>query len=152
MSQREITMSSVVVVIGAGQIGQAIARRVGVGKHVVLADMRLISSSITAEPKMADNKGSRPYRAIHLLLLAVIGFANPLHGQPITPQSASVATPKTAAGEALRAWLDAFNSADSARISDYARRFQPDISLGDELGFRDQTGGLQRKMINHDIT
>lgn len=31
---------SVVVVIGAGQIGQAIARRVGVGKHVVLADRR----------------------------------------------------------------------------------------------------------------
>jgi predicted dinucleotide-binding enzyme len=30
-------MESVVVVIGAGQIGQAIARRVGVGKHVVLA-------------------------------------------------------------------------------------------------------------------
>ena len=27
-----------VVVIGAGQIGQAIARRVGIGKHVVLAD------------------------------------------------------------------------------------------------------------------
>ena len=31
-------MENVVVVIGAGQIGQAIARRVGVGKHVVLAD------------------------------------------------------------------------------------------------------------------
>jgi len=30
----------VIVVIGAGQIGQAIARRVGVGKHVILADMR----------------------------------------------------------------------------------------------------------------
>ena len=28
-------MESVVVVIGAGQIGQAIARRVGVGKHVI---------------------------------------------------------------------------------------------------------------------
>ena len=31
-------MERVVVVFGAGQIGQAIARRVGVGKHVVLAD------------------------------------------------------------------------------------------------------------------
>ena len=30
----------VVVVIGPGQIGQAIARRVGVGKHIVLADVR----------------------------------------------------------------------------------------------------------------
>ena len=34
-------MSSVIVVIGAGRIGQAIARRVGVAKHVVLAHMRL---------------------------------------------------------------------------------------------------------------
>lgn len=33
-------MKDVVVVIGPGQIGQAIARRVGVGKHVLLADMR----------------------------------------------------------------------------------------------------------------
>ena len=33
-------MSNVIVVIGAGQIGQAIARRVGAGKHVLLADMR----------------------------------------------------------------------------------------------------------------
>lgn len=33
-------MKNVIVVIGAGQIGQAIARRVGVGKHVLLADLR----------------------------------------------------------------------------------------------------------------
>jgi len=33
-------MKNVVVVIGPGQIGQAIARRVGVGKHVLLADLR----------------------------------------------------------------------------------------------------------------
>jgi len=33
-------MKNVAVVIGPGQIGQAIARRVGIGKHVLLADMR----------------------------------------------------------------------------------------------------------------
>ena len=33
-------MSEVVIVIGAGSIGQAIARRVSAGKHVVLADLR----------------------------------------------------------------------------------------------------------------
>ena len=33
-------MKNVIVVIGPGQIGQAIARRVGVGKHILLADMR----------------------------------------------------------------------------------------------------------------
>lgn len=32
-------MSEVVVVIGAGSIGQAVARRVSAGKHVVLADL-----------------------------------------------------------------------------------------------------------------
>ena len=29
-------MKNVIVLIGAGQIGQAIARRVGVGKHIML--------------------------------------------------------------------------------------------------------------------
>ena len=33
-------MGSVIVVIGAGSIGQAIARRVSAGKHVLLADLR----------------------------------------------------------------------------------------------------------------
>jgi len=33
-------MSNVVVVIGPGSIGQAIARRVSAGKHVLLADLR----------------------------------------------------------------------------------------------------------------
>jgi NAD(P)-dependent dehydrogenase (short-subunit alcohol dehydrogenase family) len=33
-------MPSVIVVIGAGSIGQAVARRVSAGKHVLLADIR----------------------------------------------------------------------------------------------------------------
>jgi NAD(P)-dependent dehydrogenase (short-subunit alcohol dehydrogenase family) len=33
-------MSQVIVVIGAGSIGQAIARRIGTGQHVLLADLR----------------------------------------------------------------------------------------------------------------
>ena len=32
--------TNVIVVIGAGLIGQAIARRIGAGKHIVLADLR----------------------------------------------------------------------------------------------------------------
>ncbi len=35
-----INLSSVVVVIGAGSIGQAIARRVSAGRHILLADLR----------------------------------------------------------------------------------------------------------------
>ena len=42
-------MKNVVVVIGAGQIGQAIARRVGFGKHVLLADMRRDNANAAAE-------------------------------------------------------------------------------------------------------
>lgn len=94
---------------------------------------------------MPANTSSVRYRPIHLLLLAVIASANPLRAQPtgaIASQSAAVVIPKTPAGEALRAWLDAFNSADSARIGDYARRLQPEITLDDELEFRDQTGGF----------
>jgi NAD(P)-dependent dehydrogenase (short-subunit alcohol dehydrogenase family) len=42
-------MSDVIVVIGAGQIGQAIARRVSAGKHVVLADLRKDNADAAAE-------------------------------------------------------------------------------------------------------
>jgi len=40
---------NVIVVIGAGQIGQAIARRVGVGKHVLLADVRAENAQAAAD-------------------------------------------------------------------------------------------------------
>ena len=42
-------MKDTVVVIGPGQIGQAIARRVGVGKHLVLADQRESSAKAAAD-------------------------------------------------------------------------------------------------------
>src|SRR5215210_1985412 len=42
-------MSNVVVVIGPGSIGQAIARRVSAGKHVLLADLRQANADAAAE-------------------------------------------------------------------------------------------------------
>jgi len=42
-------MSEVVVVIGPGSIGQAIARRVSAGKHVVLADLRLANADAATD-------------------------------------------------------------------------------------------------------
>jgi NAD(P)-dependent dehydrogenase (short-subunit alcohol dehydrogenase family) len=42
-------MSNVIVVLGPGLIGQAIARRVGVGKHVLLADMRPDNADAAAQ-------------------------------------------------------------------------------------------------------
>jgi NAD(P)-dependent dehydrogenase (short-subunit alcohol dehydrogenase family) len=48
-----MAMNEVVVVIGAGSIGQAIARRISAGKHVVLADLRQSNADAAAEV-MAD--------------------------------------------------------------------------------------------------
>jgi NAD(P)-dependent dehydrogenase (short-subunit alcohol dehydrogenase family) len=42
-------VKEVVVVIGPGQIGQACARRVGVGRHVLLADLREENANAAAE-------------------------------------------------------------------------------------------------------
>src|SRR3954467_1849282 len=42
-------MTSVTVVIGAGSIGQAIARRVSAGKHVLLADLRQENADAAAK-------------------------------------------------------------------------------------------------------
>jgi len=42
-------MKNVIVVIGAGLIGQAIARRVSAGKHVVLADLRQENADTAAK-------------------------------------------------------------------------------------------------------
>ena len=48
-------MKDVIVVIGPGQIGQAIARRVSVGKHVILADLR--EENAAAAAKVMDEAG-----------------------------------------------------------------------------------------------
>ena len=42
-------MTKIIVVIGPGSIGQAIARRVGAGKHVLLADLRQENADATAK-------------------------------------------------------------------------------------------------------
>jgi NAD(P)-dependent dehydrogenase (short-subunit alcohol dehydrogenase family) len=42
-------MTQVIAVVGAGSIGQAIARRVSAGKHVVLADLRPESAEAAAQ-------------------------------------------------------------------------------------------------------
>ena len=48
-------MTKVIVVIGAGSIGQAIARRVSAGKQVLLADLRL--ENATAAAKVLSDAG-----------------------------------------------------------------------------------------------
>jgi NAD(P)-dependent dehydrogenase (short-subunit alcohol dehydrogenase family) len=47
--RERIAMADVIVVIGAGSIGQAVARRVGAGKHVLLADLRQDNANAAAK-------------------------------------------------------------------------------------------------------
>ena len=57
---------------------------------------------------------------------------------------AQVAIPDTAAGRVLSAWLDAFNSADRARIEAYVQKHGgPNDTVDSTLGFRNQTGGFE---------
>jgi len=95
-------MKNVVVVIGAGQIGQAIARRVGVGKHVLLADLRLDNANAAAQ--VFRNVGydvsvatvdvsSRP--AVHALVETATGLGDVtglIHAAGVSPSQASPAT------------------------------------------------------------
>ena len=95
-------MRNIIVVIGAGQIGQAIARRVGVGKQVVLADMRPENASAAAE--VLGNAGynvsvatvdvsSRD--AVHALVATATGLDDVtglIHAAGVSPSQASAAT------------------------------------------------------------
>src|SRR5664279_695678 len=57
-------VGEVVVVIGAGSIGQAIARRVSAGKHVLLADLR--SDLAAAAAKIMSDAGFHVNRSARL--------------------------------------------------------------------------------------
>lgn len=61
---------------------------------------------------------------------------------PMRAQTPAAAIPATPAGTVLQAWLDAFNSADSARLGAYYRQYQPEMAVESGLAFRDRTGGF----------
>jgi retinol-binding protein 3 len=82
----------------------------------------------------------------HFLWLVIIAPVNSIGAQvPATTSQQPIATaiPKTPAGEVLRTWLDAFNSGDSALVSAYKRRFEPEVTVSEELSFREGTGGFE---------
>ena len=95
-------MRNVLVVIGAGQIGQAIARRVGAGKHVLLADMRPDSANAAAE--VLGNAGyevsvatvdASSRDAVHALVEKATGLGDVtglIHSAGVSPTQASPAT------------------------------------------------------------
>ncbi len=95
-------MTNVNVVIGAGSIGQAIARRVSAGKHVVLADLRPENASAAA--KVLSDAGFEVSTAavdvssresVHALVerAAAIGpVTGVIHAAGVSPTQASPAT------------------------------------------------------------
>ncbi len=95
-------MRDVIVVIGAGQIGQAIARRVGFGKHIVLADMRHDNANAAAE--ILGNAGyevsfatvdASSREAVHALVETATGLGGVtglIHAAGVSPTQASPAT------------------------------------------------------------
>ena len=95
-------MTQVIVVIGAGSIGQAIARRVSAGKHVLLADLR--QEHADAAAKVLGNAGFDVSTAIvdvstrasvHALVETAksIGeITGVIHAAGVSPTQASPAT------------------------------------------------------------
>jgi NAD(P)-dependent dehydrogenase (short-subunit alcohol dehydrogenase family) len=91
----------VIVLIGAGQIGQAIARRVGFGKHVLLAD-RHDNATVAAE--ILGNAGydvsiaavdASSREAVHALVETATGLGaitGLIHAAGVSPSQASPAT------------------------------------------------------------
>jgi threonine dehydrogenase-like Zn-dependent dehydrogenase len=49
IEEKNLTMTDAIVVIGAGSIGQAIARRVSAGKRVLLADLKRENADAAAK-------------------------------------------------------------------------------------------------------
>jgi hypothetical protein len=74
---------------------------------------------------------SRAYLRIAMVLLVLLDVCH-----------AQVSVPDTPAGRTLQAWLDAFNSADRAKIENYVKTIDPTQSVDGMLGFRNATGGF----------
>jgi NAD(P)-dependent dehydrogenase (short-subunit alcohol dehydrogenase family) len=95
-------MANVTVVIGAGSIGQAIARRVSAGKHVLLADLR--QENADAAAKVLSDAGFEVSTAsvdvssresVHALVRAATALGDVtgvIHAAGVSPTQASPAT------------------------------------------------------------
>lgn len=95
-------MRQVIVVVGAGQIGQAIARRVGVGKHVLLADVRRENAEAAAEVlanagyevgvATVDVSSREAVRALVETATGLGDIVGLVHAAGVSPSQASPAT------------------------------------------------------------
>ncbi|WP_266182175.1 SDR family oxidoreductase [Dyella humicola] len=95
-------MSDVIVVIGTGSIGQAIARRVSVGKHVLLADLRqenadaaaqvLFDAGFTVSTTTVDVSSRASVHALVEKATALGDVTGVIHAAGVSPSQASPAT------------------------------------------------------------
>ena len=95
-------MTSVVVVIGPGSIGQAIARRVSAGKHVVLADLRQENADAAAKvlgdagfevsAEIVDVSSRQSVHALIEKATALGAITGVIHAAGVSPTQASPAT------------------------------------------------------------
>ena len=95
-------MANVIVVIGAGSIGQAIARRVGAGKHVLLADLRQENADAAAEvlgdagfevsTATVDVSSRESVHALVETATALGDVTGLIHAAGVSPSQASPAT------------------------------------------------------------
>jgi NAD(P)-dependent dehydrogenase (short-subunit alcohol dehydrogenase family) len=95
-------MRNVIVVIGAGSIGQAVARRVSAGKHVLLADLRQENADAAAEIlRSAGFEASTATidvskrEAVHVLVQTATALGDVtgvIHAAGVSPTQAAPAT------------------------------------------------------------
>jgi NAD(P)-dependent dehydrogenase (short-subunit alcohol dehydrogenase family) len=101
-NKRKRAMTNVTVVVGAGSIGQAIARRVTAGKHVVLADLRQDASDVAAKTLRdagfdvsAETVDVSSRASVHSLVEAATAIGDVsgvVHAAGVSPTQASPAT------------------------------------------------------------
>ena len=92
-------MPDVIVLIGTGQIGQAIARRVGAGRHVLLADMRrdnadaaervLADAGFATSVAAVDVSSREAVEALVALATDLGDVAGVIHAAGVSPSQAS---------------------------------------------------------------
>ena len=95
-------MTNVIVVIGAGSIGQAIARRVSAGKHILLADLRqenaeaaakvLIEAGFEVSIATVDISSRESVHALVAQATAIGEVTGVIHAAGVSPTQASPAT------------------------------------------------------------
>ena len=95
-------IANVNVVIGAGLIGQAIARRVSTGKHVLLADLRqenvdaaakvLSDAGFTVSTAIVDVSSRKSVHALVETAMAIGTITGVIHAAGVSPTQASPET------------------------------------------------------------